>query len=459
MRAGFKIAALALLTACAPLADTGQVGRLAPATIDLPPMKLPAGRAAAPTKRSNASIAQEFMALSFQLESGRRLPVLTRFEGPISIRVTGIRTGPATGRDLDLLLARLRNEARIPITRVNPDQPANITIQFLSRATLRRAVPQAACFVAPGVDSWAAFRSRRNAEGRDWAALTTRTRMAVFIPGDVSAQEVRDCLQEEIAQALGPVNDLYYLTDSVFNDDNFHTILTGFDMMILRLYYDAELRSGMTPQTVAGLLPRILNRINPRGRGGGTAGLTITPNAWINEIETALGARGAGSVQLAAAKRAVQFAKDSGWNDNRLGFSLYALGRLALGQNSNLALNSFAEADAIFRANPDTELHAAHVAVQSAAFALSGGRPKAAIEIADENTAIALRAENPSLLSTLLMIKAAALDADGRAAQAEIVRRDALGWARYGLTTSTEIRARLTEIAALAPPLDKETRQ
>ena len=51
--------------------------------------------------------------------------------------------------------------------------------------------------------------------------------MAVFLPGDVSPQEIRDCLHEELAQALGPVNDLYRLTDSVFNDDNFNTVLTA----------------------------------------------------------------------------------------------------------------------------------------------------------------------------------------------------------------------------------------
>jgi len=34
-----------------------------------------------------------------------------------------------------------------------------------------------------------------------------------------SPQEVRDCLHEELAQALGPLNDLYRLPDSVFNDD------------------------------------------------------------------------------------------------------------------------------------------------------------------------------------------------------------------------------------------------
>jgi hypothetical protein len=82
--------------------------------------------------------------------------------------------------------------------------------------------------------------------------------MAVFMPADVAPQEVRDCLHEEVAQAIGPLNDLYRLPDSVFNDDNFHTVLTGFDMLILRATYAPELRSGMTRAEVAAALPGIL---------------------------------------------------------------------------------------------------------------------------------------------------------------------------------------------------------
>ena len=58
---------------------------------------------------------------------------------------------------------------------------------------------------------------------------------------------MRDCLAEEITQALGPANDLYRLPDSIWNDDNFHGMATAFDMLILRALYQPELESGMTP--------------------------------------------------------------------------------------------------------------------------------------------------------------------------------------------------------------------
>lgn len=446
----------ALLGACSTAPGTSDVSRNAPLGIALPAMKTFAAAPAPAPSRSNASIAKEFMTLAFELESGRKLPVMSRFEGPITLRITGSRIGPATERDINRLLYRLRREAGIPISRVSANRSANITVEVLSRSILQRAVPQAACFVAPNVASWAEFKSRRMTPGLDWTALEHRHQMAVFLPGDVSAQEIRDCLHEEVAQALGPVNDLYHLTDSIFNDDNFHTVLTGFDMVILRAFYDSKLHSGMTPQAVAARLPGILSRINPAGRFGGVVPSSATPRQWSSAIEAALGARGSAASRLSSAKRAVSYAKSRGWNDNRLGFSLYAQGRLALANDTPLALSSFVQAEAVFRADPATRLHGAHVAVQAAAYALSDGRPGDAIDIVNNNSPTALAAENASLLSTLLMIKAQALDSMARYTEAEIVRRDSLGWARYGLGSDAEIRARLQEIAALAPRMEAD---
>ncbi|KKL12340.1 hypothetical protein LCGC14_2536740 [marine sediment metagenome] len=83
--------------------------------------------------RSNASIADDFLDLTFQLESGRSLPVLTRFEGPITVRVTGAAPASLSG-DLDKLITRFRDEAGLDITRVGARSDAAITIETVSRA-------------------------------------------------------------------------------------------------------------------------------------------------------------------------------------------------------------------------------------------------------------------------------------------------------------------------------------
>jgi hypothetical protein len=231
----------------------------------LPPMKTFGSVRTSPPVRSNADIARDFLDLSFALESGRELPVLSRFEGPITVRVTGAAP-PSLNADLRRLLTRLRREAGITITKTEPaDQTAAITIAVLPQAEMRRLVPQAACFVVPRITSWDEFKRKRRSAAADWTTLTTREQLTIFLPGDVSPQEIRDCLHEEMAQAIGPLNDLYRLPDSVFNDDNFHTVLTSFDMLVLRTYYAPTLTSGMTREAVAAQLPGLLAQLNPAG--------------------------------------------------------------------------------------------------------------------------------------------------------------------------------------------------
>jgi hypothetical protein len=415
----------------------------------LPPMKTFPRPRVTPPARSNAAIARDFLDLSFELESGRQLPVLTRFEGPISVRVTG--NAPASlGPDLARLLRRLRQEAGISITQVPPASDASITIEVLPRSELQRYVPQAACFVVPRLSTWEDFKRLRRTPAVDWTTLKTRERMAIFLPGDVSPQEARDCLHEELAQALGPLNDLYRLGDSVFNDDNFHTVLTGFDMLILRAYYAPQLFSGMTRAQVAERLPAILAQLNPQGQYNAGPLPSTTPRAWIEAVEEALGPRTSDSRRQAAAKRAVAIARAEGWTDNRLAFSLFALGRLALAGEADIALASFLQSGTLYSARPETKLQGAHVAMQLAAFALSSGQADAAINLVNDNLQVVAEAENAALLATLLMIKAEAHEVQGRMAEAEAVRRESLGWARYGFGSDDAVRNRLSEIAALA---------
>ncbi len=451
-RFGGFLAASVLLAACAAPAPP-DVARLAPSTLELPPMQLPAGGAAEPTRRSNRSIARDFMQLAFELENGRNLPVFTRFEGPITLRVTGSRIHPASVRDLESLLGRLRNEAGIDITLVGGGTPANITIEFLPRAILHRAAPNAACFISPGVSSWQESLRRENPEGRNWTQLTTRTRMAIFVPADVAPQEIRDCLHEELAQALGPVNDLYRLADSVFNDDNLQSVLTGFDMLILRVFYAPELSSGMPAEAVAQRLPAILARLNPAGRHPPARPWPRrSPQLWIRAIRTAHGARPGsdrGSRRQAALK-AIRLARAEGLLDNRLALSLYAYGRLDLARNPQAALAALNEALVLYNRLPEARIHAAHVLWQQAVRALSAGEDARAAMLSERALPAALEKRNAALAATLLMIRAEALERLGRVSEAHQIRLDSLGWARYGFGSERKIRQQLRNIRTLA---------
>lgn len=399
--------------------------------------------------RSNTSIAADFLDLSFQMESGRVIDRISRFEGPITVAVAA--GAPASlNSDLDLLLARLRTEAGIDIARATSGG-ASITIETMPRERMQRIVPQAACFVVPRVSSWAEFRRARSGRSLDWTTLDTREQVAVFIPSDVSPQEVRDCLHEEIAQALGPLNDLYRLSDSVFNDDNFNAVLTGFDMLILRAYYDDALRSGMTRAQVSAALPGILSRINPRGGSASGGQGSQTPRTWITAIEAALGPGSSDTARITAAERAVRIARQQQWTDTRLAFSYFALGRLTLSRDVETSIEAFQSASTIFERISPRGIQSAHVDMQLAAFALSAGRTTEALRLTERALPAATRAQNASLLSTLLMIRAEALDDTGRASEARSVRLDSLAWGRYGFGSSAAVSARLTEVAALSP--------
>lgn len=435
----------------APQNDTAaRLDARLPAGLSMPPMRSfdrpdPVG-----PQRSNAEMALDFRDLFFRLESGRSLPVFTRYEGPVTLTMTG-NVPPTAPQDLGRLLARLRSEAGIDI-RQGSARDAQITVEFLSRRKMQSLVPNAACFVAPRVTGWDDYRASRRSARVDWATLTMREKATIFIPNDTAPQEIRDCLHEELAQALGPLNDLYRLPDSVFNDDNFHTVLTGFDMLMLRAAYAPELRSGMAEGEVAALLPGVLNRLNPRGsRGLSRAPAPPTPDGWKRAIETALAGGGSERARRDAARRAVAYAEAGRWQDPRRGFSHFAYGRLALAEELDKGLAAFLQAGAYFSADPTTQVQAAHVEMQLAAFALSTGQADEAITLTNRSLVTVMRSENAALLATLLMIKAEALDMAGRHQDATTVRVDSLGWARYGFGSEQAVRARLTEIALLSP--------
>jgi hypothetical protein len=415
----------------------------------LPPIKSFSTPTPSRPERSNADIARDFLELAFNLESGRELPTLTRFEQPITIRVTG--TAPATLMpDLTRLVYRLNNEAGLRVAITNAPA-ANITVQAVTRAQIRKNLPHAACFVVPNITDISQYRAARRSSAANWGLLRKRDKMAVFVPNDASPQEVRDCLHEELAQAIGPVNDLYRLPDSVFNDDNVHTVLTGFDMLILRTYYAPELQNGMTRRQVAARLPGILARLNPAGEGIAARRPAPTPRSWINAIQTALGPGASHSQRLNAARQALQIAQSLGWQDHRRAFAHYAMGRLSAASDPEAALGHFQTADRFYAATPATGLHRAYVASQLAAHALSQGDGRSALELVNRAIPVAAQYENAALLSTLMLLRAEALELTGRASEAAHVRLDSLGWARYGFGADWAVRAKMREISALNP--------
>jgi hypothetical protein len=431
MRLPLVALALCALSACAPPAQVSKNEPVSGIGFSSGPRS-----AVAVPSIGQSSVTRDFMDLTFALESGQDLGVFTRFEGPITVAMTGDVPSTAA-RDLGLLIGRLQSEAGIDISPASG--AATITVEFAGRSELRRLAPQAACFVVPNVGSLAEYRRERGSDNVDWARITRRERAAIFIPADTSPQEVRDCLHEELAQALGPLNDLYRLPDSVFNDDNFQSVLTSFDMDVLRLTYSPALASGMSRAEVAARLSTTAD-----GIGGDT------PAAWIDAVETALGRKGTLPARQAAAERALAIATSAGWQDSRAAFSYFAVGRLAAGTDPERAFEAFDRAAAIYARLPGGDVQMAHVDMQLAAMALAGGLVEEASRLADRAIPVVQRHENAALLATLMLIKAEALERLGDAAGAAALRLDSQPLARYGFGPDSVVKARMRDIAAVA---------
>ena len=435
----------------APVPDEGSVAtRAATSFAALPPMKVFPATAHMPMPRvSNTDLARDFLDLSFNLESGRPLPVFTRVEGPIRISLSG-NVPPGMARDLDQVIARMRREAGLDIARLPSGQTGNITINAVTGAQIRQQLPDAACFVVPGISHLSEYRGARRTGQTDWARMTTRDKLAIFVPADAAPQEIRDCLHEELAQSLGPLNDLYRLSYSTFNDDNIQTVLTGFDMMMLRVTYAPELHSGMTKGEVAARLPGILARINPAGAHLPSHPQAETPAAWVQAVSGALAPGGAPAARIRCAHQALAMAQAAGWNDHRTAFAYYILGRLLQVREPERAESYLEQAHAIYSRLPETRIHAAHTAVQLAAHALSVGDGDKALKLLQGRDEVAILHKNAVLLANIELLRAEALEMTGHPDQARAVRLDSLGWARYGFGPDWAVRARMQEIDAMA---------
>ncbi|MEL6649002.1 MAG: ATP-dependent transcriptional regulator, partial [Pseudomonadota bacterium] len=172
---------------------------------------------------------------------------------------------------------------------------------------------------------------------------------------------------------------------------------------------------------------------------------------WIDEMNQALGSTRAPGGRRAAAERAIAISQSAGWMDARQGFSLYALGRLTIASDPDIALRAFQNADRVYAAHPETRVHRAYVAVQLAAFQLLQGNADGVLTLVSEHINTAFKHENAALLASLLMFRAEALELQGRVSEARVVRVDSLGWARYGYGSSSAIKAREREISQLNP--------
>ena len=107
----------------------------------------------------------------------------------------------------------------------------------------------------------------------------------------------------------------------------------------------------------------------------------------------------------------------------------------------------------IFQRNPESRLHRAYVESHLASYALVDDRPQDALDMIVSNIDVARAHENATLLATLLLLKAKALENLGRRDEARSVRLDSLRWAGYGFGSEQAWKMKQRNISDLSARL------
>jgi len=393
--------------------------------------------------RANTTVASEFMSLLFETENGTRIPRLLRYEGPVRVALDPALA--AYRNDLEKVLAALRSQSGIDIAQGNG--AAQIRIQQVPAASLRRAYPTAACVVVPGVSSFSQFM---RGDYPRWSRQKALTGASVFIPDSAAPYIIRACLNEEIAQALGPVNDLYRVPSTVFNDDNVHNALTDYDFLILKALYSDALQTGMSPAAVQSRLPALFARLNPAGNRNGGA-VAREDRRWKTLIETAMNSTNPRPARISAAVKAVARARTL--NDQRLIHALIIYGRLTLRSQPEIAAPAFQEAYALAQSQlGPRDLRTALAGMHMAAVAMEAGRFDEVITFSTPALATARRFNDPVMLAGLQGMRALAFHKLGQNRASEAARLDSLAQARYAFgENAVQIAAAQEQIEGLLP--------
>ncbi|HUF55960.1 MAG TPA: DUF2927 domain-containing protein [Thermohalobaculum sp.] len=389
------------------------------------------------TAVSNQTLAHLFTTLTHDMEWGDQRPHLVRYEGPILVGVEG-----AAGADgaydefLDRFLGLLRQNAGIDIRR--SERGANLHIRFVGGA-FGDLLPTVSCLVAPGDKSWQVFaRNPGRHGGRALARAQATDHMTIFIPSTARPYLVRNCLLEEVTQALGPANDLYGLGASIFNDDAAHVWPTAFDYLMLRVLYSPEMRTGMDRAATEQAARRVLDRINPAGIHAAPGVLPEQRRmaSWRRYIQRVFSRRTGPEEATRLAGKALELAIEKGPNSVYHCHSLLTLGRVVSYRDPASGLEVFERARAVCgAAHGARDVRLARIGIEQAAALLRLGRHAEVLPLADQSLPILAAHGQDERISSLYALRARALNALGRHADAHEARELARQWGAYAFGT------------------------
>jgi len=244
--------------------------------VPVPPTPAPPAPVPVPDPRfSDERIIEDFVTIALGREydaDEARAGRLIRWTRPL--RVTA--TGPRPDLWAQAFERHMRRLARItghPIE-LRSDGEVDAIAIFVPRLTAQAVAAHATIYrrMFPDDVRYEAMIARIASGALNAVSLTSLrvyrhysiSAAVAFSPLVQGPRVVRQCIIEEMAQAMGLPNDSDDVQPSIFNDRSPDIELTSKDILLLRLLYHRALRPGMTTAEVRRAAPRALSDLRRR---------------------------------------------------------------------------------------------------------------------------------------------------------------------------------------------------
>jgi len=184
-------------------------------------------------------------------EGGKRVK---KFTGQVRVHVINLAQQDRRA-DIRRFVDQLNTTVRgLSISMTNSESRAGMIVFLVDRADYKNVINE----------TMPANFDKRFLLNSDCSAVTggqrgnRLDRAFVYIVVNEGNHNFRHCMIEEITQSLGPVNDDWRLTDSIYNDYSKVSAFNVFDWFILSMLYDRRVSVGMTAQQAEQVLPVVI---------------------------------------------------------------------------------------------------------------------------------------------------------------------------------------------------------
>lgn len=188
---------------------------------------------------------------------------LSKWNSPLKVWVQHRVGDQALHQELtELHLAHLADITGLPISLVNSEAQANVKWIFTQESTWIEEVKE-----FTGVKSTDYLRSAICTASYKMNAKSEIVEAAIIIPVDHARArgKLLACIVEEFTQVLGLPNDSEDAYPSIFNDQTPNDLLSPLDVVLLKLLYEPELKSGMSKKELKPLVRKRLSKYESNG--------------------------------------------------------------------------------------------------------------------------------------------------------------------------------------------------